>query len=180
MPTTTTAAAATITVAIDAAGEFADGIAASSANYHFVSTVTTDTETVTTIEGIVDQGSIAATISAGTQQVSYVRTKEGEWIKEADGEWVEAEGEPPVSPPLGGLVDAVELAVVSDETDGLVISGRLGPAAGSAAGLPFTTSLVDGLVSVISYEAETGGSLAMVTTVLSEIGTAGLVTAPET
>jgi hypothetical protein len=168
------------TAAIDAARVFADGVAASSANYHFVSTVTTGSETVTTIEGVVDEGSIAATITAGNGQVSYIRTADGEWIREADGEWVAAEGEPPVSPPLGGLTDAGDLTVVADDRNGLVISGRLGPAAGPAAGIAFTTSFVDGLVSVINYEAETSGSLAIVTTVLSEIGTAGIVTAPET
>ncbi len=177
-PSTTTIAVTT-TQAIDPALVFSDGVAASSTNYRFVSKVVSGEETITTIEGVVDHGSIAATITVGTSYVSYIRTPEGEWIKEADGEWVAAEGEPPVYPPLTALTDATGLTVVSAERPQVVVAGQLGAAAGAAASIPFTTVLIDGLVSEIRYEAESGGTPALVTTTLSEIGTAGVVAAPE-
>jgi hypothetical protein len=154
-------------------------VAASGANYRFASVVMVGEEPVTTINGVVDAGSVAAEIVTGSESLSYVRTAEGEWVTGADGAWVPLEGEPaPVSPPLSALSDATDLVLASgNATDG-VFTGVLGPAAGPAQGIPFSVTTKAGLVSEIRYQVESTAGPAVVTTTLTEIGAAGTVTAP--
>ena len=174
--TTTTSAVTTTANPVVTVGE---SLAASSANYRFTSLILVGEQTLTTIEGVVDGNSVAAAIGTGSGEVSYIRTADGEWVTGADGEWVALEGEPPVAPPLGALVDAGDLALVSGNGTTGVFTGVLGPAAGAAQGLPFTLTVEAGLVTEIRYEVDTGGELAQVITTLSEIGSAGSVSAPE-
>ena len=56
--------------------------------------------------------------------------------------------------------------------------GRRGQGAANAAGVTFTATITDGLVTEIAYQAENGGQIATVSTRLSEIGSAGSVEAP--
>jgi hypothetical protein len=181
--TSTTVAATTttseVTTTVNPVVTVGESLAASSANYRFTSLILVGEQTLTTIEGVVDGNSVAAAIGTGTGEVSYIRTADGEWVTGADGEWVALEGEPPVTPPLGALVDAGDLALVSGNGTTGVFTGVLGPAAGAAQGLPFTLTVEAGLVTEIRYEVDTGGELAQVITTLSEIGSAGSVTAPE-
>jgi hypothetical protein len=181
--TSTTVAATTttseVTTTVNPVVTVGESLAASSANYRFTSLILVGEQTLTTIEGVVDGNSVAAAIGTGTGEVSYIRTADGEWVTGADGEWVALEGEPPVTPPLGALVDAGDLALVSGNGTTGVFTGVLGPAAGTAQGLPFTLTVEAGLVTEIRYEVDTGGELAQVITTLSEIGSAGSVTAPE-
>ena len=181
--TSTTVAATTatsaVTTTVNPVVTVGESLAASSANYRFTSLILVGEQTLTTIEGIVDGNSVAAAIGTGSGEVSYIRTPDGEWVTGANGEWVALEGEPPVAPPLGVLVDAGDLALVSGDGTTGVFTGVLGPAAGDAQGLPFTLTVEEGLVTEIRYEIDTGGELAQVITTLSEIGSAGSVTAPE-
>lgn len=176
---TTTSEVTTTTVPVDPVVTVGESLAASSANYRFTSLILVGEQTLTTIEGVVDGNSVSAAIGTGSGEVSYVRTPDGEWVTGADGEWVALEGEPPVTPPLGALVDAGDLALVSGNGTTGVFTGVLGPAAGAAQGLPFTLTVEAGLVTEIRYEVDTGGELAQVITTLSEIGSAGSVSAPE-
>ena len=152
---------------------------ATKTNYRFVSTVSVAESPVTTISGVVDAGAVSATIASGTGEVSYVKTGDGEWITDADGNWVVLEGEAPVNPPLDYLADSESLEVVSNDSSGLVLSGVLGPSAGTIAGVPFQVTILDGLLSTITYEGITGGEVAVVTTSLSDVGVAGTVTPPQ-
>ncbi|HEX9864287.1 MAG TPA: hypothetical protein VGC03_04905 [Acidimicrobiia bacterium] len=176
---TTTTSEVTTTVPVDPVVTVGESLAASSSNYRFTSLILVGEQTLTTIEGVVDGNSVAAAIGTGTGEVSYIRTPDGEWVTGADGEWVALEGAPPVAPPLGALVDAGDLALVSGNGTTGVFTGVLGPAAGAAQGLPFTLTVEAGLVTEIRYEVDTGGELAQVITTLSEIGSAGSVIAPE-
>lgn len=177
--TASTEPATTTTQAIDAATVVRDGIEASSSNYRFMSTVMIEDETITTIDGVVDNGSVSATIATGAQEVSYVRTSEGEWVTDAGGDWVDLEGEPPVTPPLGSLDDPRSLEVTANDGDIVVITGVLGPVAGEAEGVEFAITIADGLVSEISYQANSDGQTAVVTTRLSDVGAAGAVSPPD-
>jgi hypothetical protein len=55
----------------------------------------------------------------------------------------------------------------------------LGPSAGTIAGVPFQVTILDGVLSTITYEGITGGEVAVVTTSLSDVGVAGTVTPPQ-
>ncbi|MGH8914956.1 MAG: hypothetical protein ACRDZM_10630 [Acidimicrobiia bacterium] len=183
--TTSTTVAATSTTAapttapIDPAALVAESLTASSANYRFTSVVLVGEQTLTTITGNVDGNAVAAEIATGSSEVSYVRTADGEWVTGPDGDWVELEGEPPVQPPLAGLVDAGDLVLESGDGSQGVFTGTLGAAAGPAQGIPFSLTLENGLVSEIRYQVDTGGEMAQVITTLTEIGAAGGVTAPD-
>lgn len=177
--TTTTTDATTTTQPADAVSLVGDSLAATSANYRFSSVVLVGEQTLTTITGNVDGGSVAAEISTGSGAVSYVRTPDGEWVTGADGEWVPLEGEPPVSPPLAALVDANDLRLESGDATGGVLTGLLGPAAGPAQGVPFSLTIQNGLVTEIRYQVESSAGPAQVITTLTDIGVAGTVSAPE-
>lgn len=175
--TTTTAPAATTTLVPE--DVFRNGLAASSSNYRFESTVAVGDQVITSITGVVDDDSIAADITAGDTVVSYVRTSEGEWLTDTEGEWVEVDGEPPAAPPLALLADASSFEEVAGEQGTTTLTGTMGEAAGAAAGIPFTVTVTSGLITQIQYQAETEGGTAVVTTTFTEIGTAGGVTPPE-
>ncbi len=167
-PTTTT---------IDAQSTLVDALDATTASYRFESTFDVDGETLTTIGGVVDNGSIAAEIATGTGKVSYVRTADGEWITNAEGTWVELDGEAPVAPPLSSLGDPTSLAAAPSDA-GTEVTGVLGASAGTAAGIAFTATIADGLVARIVYQAPVQGGTALVTTTISDVGSAGAVEPP--
>ncbi len=176
--TSTAPATTTSTQAIDVAGEFAAALAATSPNYRFESVVTVGDQVVTTIAGVVDGESVAATITTGTSEVSYVRTPEGEWVTGPDDEWAVLEGEAPAGAPLAGLTDASDFALESSNAGLLAVLATLGPAAGPVAGTRVTITLTDGQVTQIRYQAQSGSDLADVTTTITEVGSAGTVEAP--
>ncbi len=178
--TTTTAApiSTSTTQGVDVPGEFAAALAATSPNYRFESTVMIGDQVITSIQGVVDGESVAATITAGTSDVSYVRTPEGEWVTGPDDEWSVLEGEAPAGAPLAGLTDATDLALDSTDAGDLAILATLGPAAGPAAGTRVTIIMNGGLVTEIRYQAQSGADLAQVTTTITEVGSAGTVEAP--
>jgi hypothetical protein len=178
-PATVTTPVAPTTTTLGPGDVFTNGLTASIANYRFESTVAAGDQVITSISGVVDSDAISADISAGDRVVSYVRTGEGEWLTDSEGEWVEVEGQPPVAPPLGLLTDATSFEEVSVDQGTVVLAGTLGAAAGAAGGIPFTVTIIDGLISQIQYQAETGGETAVVTTTFTEIGTAGGITPPE-
>jgi hypothetical protein len=155
------------------------GLAASSSNYRFSSVVLVGEQTLTSIAGVVDGTSVAAEITTGTGVLSYVRTPDGEWVTGADGEWAALEGEAPVSPPLAALADPVDLTLESGDEARGVVTGRLGPAAGPAEGVPFSLIIEGGVVTEIQYQVESSAGPAQVITTLSDIGSAGTVSAPE-
>ena len=166
------------TMAIDVAGEFGAALAATSANYRFESVVAVGDQTITTITGVVDGESVAATISAGTSDVSYVRTPDGEWVTGPDDEWGVLEGEAPAGAPLAGLTDAGDFALESSDAGLQTILATLGTAAGPVAGTRVTITLTNGQVTQIRYQAQSGSELADVTTTITDIGAAGTVEAP--
>ncbi len=178
--TTTTDATTTTTAPIDAASALGDAVAATGRNYRFVSTVTVGEAVVTTIDGLVDGSSVQADITTGETTVSYIRTADGEWTRETDGDWVQLEGTPPVEPPLAPMGDPQDVTLIGADGQTLLVTGRLGETAGAAAGVEFSASITDGLISEIAYQAETGGQSAAVATTLSEIGSAGSVETPTT
>jgi hypothetical protein len=154
-------------------------VAASGANYRYASVVSLGEQPVTNITGIVDQGSVAAEITTADRTVSYIRTAAGEWVTAEDGSWVPLEGEiPPSTPPLNALSDSTELRLESGDAISGVLTGILGPAAGTAQGMPFRLTFTNGLVSEISYTVPTQAGDATVTTTLSDIGLAGVVAPP--
>lgn len=169
----------TTTAAIDASAMLDQGLAATSSNYRFSSVVAVGEQTLTSIAGVVDGTSVAAEITTGTGVLSYVRTPDGEWVTGADGEWAALEGEAPVAPPLAGLADPVEVALESGDGAGGVITGRLGPAAGPAEGVPFSLTIDGGVITEIRYQVESTAGPAQVVTTLSDVGSAGSVSAPE-
>jgi len=136
-------------------------------------------DALTTISGIVDGNTVAAEIGTGTGEVSYVRTPEGEWVTGADGEWVALEGEPPVAPPLDALAGAGSLTLESGDATWGVFTGVLGPAAGTAQGIPFSLTIEGNQVTEIRYQVDTGGAVGQVITTFSDFGGAGEVTPPE-
>ena len=177
--TTRPSEAATTTAAVDPAVVVVESLNASGSNYRFSSVVLIGEETLTSITGVVDGTSVGAEITTGTGVVSYVRTPEGEWVTDADGSWSSMEGDAPVSPPLAILADSSDLALeTGDEVRG-VFTGRLGPAAGPAQGVPFSLTIENGLVTEIRYQVESSAGPAQVITTLTEIGAAGTVSAPE-
>lgn len=176
--TTTTLATTTTTQAIDVGGVFAEALAATSPNYRFQSVVTVGDLTVTTIQGVVDGESVAANITAGTSEVAYVRTPEGEWVTGPDDEWSVLEGEAPAGAPLAALADATDLALQSADGEQAVILATLGAAAGPAAGTRVAITVGGGLVTEIRYQAQSGADIAEVTTTVTEVGSAGTVEAP--
>jgi hypothetical protein len=178
-PTTLPAEPATTTVPVDPTAMVADGLTASSSNYRFSSVVLVGEDTLTTITGVVDGTSVAAEIATGTGVVSYVRTPDGEWVTGPDGEWGALEGESPVAAPLATLADPTDLVLESGDLAGGVVTGRLGPAAGTAQGVPFSLTIENGLVTEIRYQVESSAGPAQVITTLSDIGAAGTVSAPE-
>ena len=171
--TTTTTAAADPLAMLD------QGLAASSSNYRFSSVVLVGEQILTSIAGVVDGTSVAAEITTGTGVLSYVRTPEGEWVTGADGEWAALEGEAPVSPPLAALADPAEVTLESGDSTRGVVTGRLGPAAGLAVGVPFSLTIEGGMVTEIRYQVESSAGPAQVVTTLSDVGSAGSVSAPE-
>ena len=175
--TTTTAQGGTTTLA--AGDVFSNGLAASSHNYRFESTVAEGDRVITSITGVVDNDSIAAEITVGDTVVSYIRTDQGEWLTDAGGEWIEVDGEPPAAAPLALLADAGSFEETSTAQGTVTLTGTLGESAGAAAGIRFTVEITDGLITQIEYQAETEGGTAIVTTTFTEIGTAGEVTPPE-
>lgn len=174
----TTLAPTSSTQAIDVGAVFRGALAATSPNYAFQSVVTVGEQTVTTIQGVVDGESVAASIMAGTSEVSYVRTPEGEWVTGPDDEWSVLEGEAPAGAPLAGLADVTDLALESTDSEVFVILATLGPAAGPAAGTRVAITVSGSLVTEIHYQAQSGADTAEVTTTINEIGTAGAVEAP--
>ncbi len=177
--TTTTLAPTTSTVPVDPVAIVSGALAASGANYRFTSMVLVGEQTLTSIDGVVDDAAVAARIETGASELSYVRTAEGEWVTGPDGEWVILEGEPPVAAPLDAMTDAEQLTLESGGADQGVFTGVLGPAAGPARGVPFSLTIENGVVTEIRYEVDTGGEIAQVITTFSEIGAAGTVTRPE-
>jgi hypothetical protein len=177
--TTSSLPSTTTTVPVDASAAVTASLAASSANYRFSSVVLVGEQTVTTMTGVVDGGSVSANIATGTSEVSYVRTQEGEWVTESDGDWVALEGEPPVGAPLDALADAEALALESGDADQGVFTGVLGPAAGAVRGVAFTVTVEGGRVTEVRYQVDTGGELAQVITTFSDFGVAGTVSKPE-
>lgn len=176
--TTTTTAPTSTTQAIDVGAVFAEALAATSPNYRFQSVVTVADQTVTTIQGVVDGESVAASITAGTSEVAYVRTPEGEWVTGPDDEWSVLEGEAPAGAPLSGLTDVTELTLESAVGESMVIVATLGPAAGPAAGTRAAITMTGGLVTEIRYQAQFGADIAEVVTIVTEAGSAGVVEAP--
>jgi hypothetical protein len=176
--TSTTLAATSTTKAVDVGGVLAEALAATSPNYRFQSVVMVGDQTVTTIQGVVDGESVAASITAGTSEVSYVRTAAGEWVTGPDDEWAVLEGEAPAGAPLAGLADVTELALESADGEMVVIMATLGPAAGPAAGTRVAITVNQGLVSEIRYQAQSGADTADVATTVTEVGSAGTVETP--
>ena len=174
----TTLAPTSTTEAVDVGTVFAEALAATSPNYRFQSVVTVAAQPVTTIQGVVDGESVAASITAGTSEVSYVRTPEGEWVTGPDDEWSVLEGEAPAGAPLSSLTDVTELTLDSAANDTTVILATLGPAAGPAAGTRVAITVTGGLVTAISYQAQSGADVAEVITTVTEVGSAGTVEAP--
>lgn len=164
--------------AIDVGAVLGEALAATSPNYRFQSVVTVADQTVTTIQGVVDGESVAASITAGSSEVAYVRTREGEWVTGPDDEWSILEGEAPAGAPLSGLTDVTELTLELAESELMVILATLGSAAGPAAGTRVAITVTGGLVTAISYQAQSGADIAEVTTTVTEIGSAGTVEAP--
>jgi len=164
--------------AIDVGAVLGEALAATSPNYRFQSVVTVADQTVTTIQGVVDGESVAASITAGSSEVAYVRTREGEWVTGPDDEWSVLEGEAPAGAPLSGLTDVTELTLELAESELMVILATLGSAAGPAAGTRVAITVTGGLVTAISYQAQSGADIAEVTTTVTEIGSAGTVEAP--
>lgn len=181
--TTTTTAAAEVTTTtsqpVDAAAVVAESLTTSSANYRFTSVILVDGETLTEVSGIVDGTSVSATVKVGTSEVSYVRTAEGEWVTGADGEWVALVDEPPVASPLASLGDVSGLTLDSGDANSGVYTGVLGTLAGQAQGVAFTLTIEDGFITEIRYQADTGGQMAEVITTLSDFGSAGTISPPE-
>jgi hypothetical protein len=176
---TPTTVAGTTTAPIDVHAIFEQALASTSANYRFQSEVSVGDTPVTTIQGVVDGESVAADVTAGTSQISYIRTPNGEWVTGPDEEWSVLEGEAPVGPPLNGLSDVTGLEQESTEGNSRVLLATLGPAAGPAAGARVTMVLVGGLISEIRYQAPSGSDTATVITTVTDVGTAGTVAAPE-
>jgi len=174
-PSTTVRGTATT---IDAATALSEAVAATTANYRFESSFDVDGTALTTINGTVDEGSIAAEIATGTGKVSYIRTSEGEWITNADGSWVELDGEAPVAPPLTSLTDPTSL-VAARSGAATEVTGVLGASAGNAAGITFTATVANGLVTEIVYRALVTGGEALVTTTITDVGAAGRVEPPQ-
>jgi hypothetical protein len=156
-----------------------ESLVASGSNYRFSSVVLVGEETLTSITGVVDGTSVGAEITTGTGVVSYVRTPEGEWVTEADGTWAPLEGEAPVSAPLAILADSSDLTLETGDSVRSMFTGRLGPAAGPAQGVPFSLTIENGLVTEIRYQVESSAGPAQVITTLTEIGAAGTVSAPD-
>lgn len=176
----TSTLATTTTSQVDAGAILDDAVAATGDNYRFVSTVTVDATVVTSIEGVVDGPSVQSDITTGETTISYVRTPEGEWTREGDEEWVRLEGTPPVDPPLTPLTDPKEVVLIGEDGAITQVSGLLGESAGPAAGVEFSASILDGLISEITYETGSNGQTAKVITTLTEVGSAGTVEAPGT
>ncbi|MEX1124153.1 MAG: hypothetical protein WD895_06590 [Acidimicrobiia bacterium] len=176
--TSTTLAVTTTTQAIDVGAVFVEALAATSPNYRFQSVVTIGDQTVTTIQGVVDSESVAAIITAGTSDVAYVRTAEGEWVTGPDDEWSVLEGEAPAGAPLAALADVSDLALESTDSEQLVILATLGPAAGPAAGTRVAITVGGGLITEIRYQTQSGADIVEVTTTVTEVGSAGTVEAP--
>jgi len=176
--TTSTTVPVSTTQASDVGGLFGDALAAPSANYRFQSQVEVGDQVITTIQGTVDGESVAASITAGTSDVSYIRTPEGEWVTGPDDEWSVLEGEAPAGAPLAGLADVTDLALESAEGEMMVVLATLGPAAGPAAGTRVAITVNGGLVTQISYQSQSGTDIADVTTVVTEVGSAGTIEAP--
>lgn len=177
--TTHPTVATTTTQPVDAPAAVGQSVAATGGNYRFSSVVLVGEQALTTINGIVDAGSVAADIVTGQETVSYVRTAAGEWVTGPDGAWVPLEGEAaPVTPPLAALSDASELRLESGTATDGVFTGILGPAAGPAQGIPFTLTTGAGLVSEIRYEVESSAGPAQVSTTFTEVGVAGTVSPP--
>jgi len=175
---TTTLAGTSTTQPIDVAVVFGEALAATSPNYRFQSVVTVGDQAVTTIQGIVDGESVAASITAGTSEVSYVRTPEGEWVTGPDDEWSVLEGEAPAGAPLAGLADASDLGLESSGADVTVILATLGAAAGPAEGTRVAITVSGGFVTEIRYQAQSGADIAEVETTVTDVGSAGVVEAP--
>jgi hypothetical protein len=176
--TTTSTAPTSTTRAIDIGAVFAEALTATSPNYRFQSVVTVADQTVTTIQGVVDGESVAASITAGTSEVAYVRRPEGEWVTGPDDEWSVLEGEAPAGAPLSSLTDVTELTLELADSDRTVILATLGPAAGPAAGTRAAITMIGGLVTEIRYQAQFGADIAEVITIVTEAGSAGVVEAP--
>jgi hypothetical protein len=174
----TTTLATSTTQPIDVNALVGEALAATSPNYRFLSVVTVGDQTATTIQGVVDGESVAASITAGTSEVSYVRTPEGEWVTGPDDEWSVLEGEAPAGAPLAGLADLTDLALESADPELTVILATLGPAAGPASGTRVAITVSGGLVTEIRYQAQSGADIAEVTTTVTEVGAAGAVEAP--
>jgi hypothetical protein len=71
-----------------------------------------------------------------------------------------------------------ELTLELAESELMVILATLGSAAGPAAGTRVAITVTGGLVTAISYQAQSGADIAEVTTTVTEIGSAGTVEAP--
>jgi hypothetical protein len=80
---------------------------------------------------------------------------------------------------LATLADPTDLSLESGDLAGGVVTGRVGPAAGAAQGVPFSLTIENGLVTEIRYQVESSAGPAQVITTLSDIGAAGTVSAPE-
>lgn len=177
---TTTTMAPTTTTPIDTAAVLGTSLESTGPNYRFESIFEVDGQTLTTITGVVDGTSVAADITTGSSQVSYVHTDDGEWITDAAGTWIALDGgEPPVAPPLAALADASSLAMMSGDATTGEMTGVLGPAAGSATGIGFTVEIGDGMVTKIVYDADIGGETAVITTNITDVGNAGSVNPPD-
>lgn len=170
-------ATTTTTEPVDPGAVLASAYDATAGNYQFLSVVVVDGETLTTVSGIVDGNSVAASIQAGTTQVDYVRTPAGEWVTDQSGAWVPLQGEAPATVPLALLVEATDLALEEQNEGRLVLGATLGPGS-RAAGLRVSVVIQGGVVTEIRYRAETEGVVADVTTTVSHIGVAGTVAAP--
>ncbi len=177
--TTTTAPSTTTTVAVDAPAAVNAALEASGGNYRFVSVVLVGEQTLTSMSGIVDGTAVAADITTGASDLSYVRTAEGEWVTGPDDEWVALEGDPPVTAPLSGMTDLAAVEVESGDGLNGVFTGVLGPAAGSAEGLAVSLTLEGGKVVEIRYQVDTGGEVAQMITTFSDFGAAGSVIKPD-
>ncbi len=182
IPTSTSSPGSTVdgatTQPVDVHAVFQQSLGLTSVNYRFQSVVSVNDTQVTTIQGVVDGESVAATVAAGTSEVSYIRTPDGEWVTGPDEEWSVLEGEAPVGAPLVGLSDVTGLALESTEGNSRVLLATLGPAAGPAAGAKVTITLVGGMISEIRYQAASGSDTATVVTLVTDVGSAGTVTAP--
>ncbi|MDO8389077.1 MAG: hypothetical protein Q7V57_01200 [Actinomycetota bacterium] len=166
----------------DPAAALQHGLDQLAAGYHMVATVTVNGAVSLRAEGDRVGTSSRLEITSAGATVSYVITPEGNYAKPTDGDWEQLDVTPATSDPIDAMRAPVAVTTVGTTAGGLQLKVTVNAVALGIqvdGNVDLNVTLVDGLITTITYDAAVQGGQANVTTVITALADATPITAPD-